>query len=63
MKTYVGLKEKAKPTIFESEREPSKGTDPNTTLFTVPSNRGKTQKDTLTLWANSPAAVVKKIVQ
>ena len=28
MKTYVGLKEKAKPTIFESEIEPSKKTHP-----------------------------------
>ena len=28
MKTYVGLKEKAKPTIFESEIKPSKETHP-----------------------------------
>lgn len=28
MKTYVGLKEKAEPIIFESETEPSKKTHP-----------------------------------
>jgi hypothetical protein len=28
MKQYVGLKEKAQPTIFESEKEPSKETHP-----------------------------------
>ena len=28
MKLYVGLKEKAQPTIFEAEKEPSKETQP-----------------------------------
>ena len=28
MKLYVGLKEKAQPTIFESEKEPGKETHP-----------------------------------
>ena len=28
MKVYVGLKEKVQPTIFESEKEPSKETHP-----------------------------------
>jgi hypothetical protein len=28
LKTYVGLKEEAKPAIFESETEPSKETHP-----------------------------------
>jgi hypothetical protein len=28
MKLYVGLKEKVKPTIFESEKEPDKETHP-----------------------------------
>lgn len=36
MKLYVGLKEKAKPIIFESDKEPSKDTHPQYDLIFGP---------------------------
>jgi hypothetical protein len=37
MKLYVGLKEKAQPAIFESEKEPNKETHPQYNIIYGPS--------------------------
>jgi hypothetical protein len=42
MKLYVGLKEKVKPAIFESEKEPSKETHPQYDIIYGPF---KTEED------------------
>ena len=39
MKLYVGLKEKAQPTIFECEKEPSKETHPQYDIIYGPFKR------------------------
>ncbi len=45
MKIYVGLKEKVKPAIFESEKEPSKETHPQFDFIFGPSkNREEAEK-------------------
>ena len=45
MKIYVGLKEKAKPAIFESEKEPSKETHPQYDIIYGPfKNREDAEK-------------------
>ena len=45
MKLYVGLKEKIKPTIFESEKEPSKETHPKYDIIYGPfKNREDAEK-------------------
>ena len=47
MKLYVGLKEKSKPTVFDSEIEPNKETHPQYEIIYGPfKNKEKTLKNT-----------------
>ncbi len=50
MKPYSGLKERAKPANFESEKEPSRKLDLNTILFMDHLKAKKIQKNTLRPW-------------
>ena len=50
MKLYIGLKEKAKPAIFESEKEPIRKRNLNTILFMDHLKAKKMQKNTLRPW-------------
>lgn len=59
MKKYIGLKEKTKHAIFESEKNQTKSLTLYTTSFSVPSNQEKTPRDTGTQWVGSPVATAK----
>jgi hypothetical protein len=59
MKLYVGLKENAKPVIFESEQELSKETQSQYDIIYGPFKNRKMLKNTLRRWiVGLPAAKV-----
>ena len=59
MKIYVGLKEKTKPAIFESETEPNKETHPQYDIIYGPFKSKKDAENTSPQWVNLSVATPK----
>ena len=55
MKIYVGLKEKAKHAIFESEKEPGKETHPQYDIIYGPFNSGEDAEKYVTVMGRGVA--------